>query len=336
MSFMNTNRPPRSDWRASYAALKDFVTTNGSLPSKAGHAVLYGWVSSQRTRFRRGTLGAEQERLLRDVPGVLEFKSPLIDSLAEFVAAHGRLPSSAAADPQEYALGRYLVYSLRPTARTGTISDATFAKATAIPGALTADRRPDQHSILEELRSYVAEHGYMPPTGGAGSRDEYRLACWVRNNIKGDREQKAPALRERHDALIELAATVPSKAQHLAGLRIRELEQACTENGWRPAGVDAWLKTQYENSADELLRARITRILEHPPLREYGWRRDLKLLIDFEAATGRLPRGWHDGHVYSWLATQRKDHRSGALAAWKTKLLQEVYGALPAVRRRAA
>ena len=334
MSAMSTDRKIRSEWMDSLNNLKTFVTEHGTLPTVPQDRKLHDWVRTQRRLARHGQLGAKKEALLQGFPGIFHFETPPVDRLAEFVAANGRLPGSAAEDPAERALGRYLIFSLRPTVKQGTVSRATLAKAEQIPGAITARRRPDQDAVFAEVKAFAALHGRMP--GHDRSGREQRLASWVANNIKGDREKKTPALQKRHDALAELIAKVPGRRWHLSLLRIRNIEDACAANGWKPAGHDDWLRAQAESSGDEILKARIGKILEFPSLRDYQWRKDLAVLLDFEARTGRLPRGWHEGHIYSWLAAQRRDHRSGVLAPWRTILLEKVPDALPKVPRRAA
>lgn len=334
MRSMSNNPPVRRKWLDTLADVKTFISETGAVPTPATNLSLYYWVANQRAASRRGNMPADKLELLAGVPGILNRPAP-VDQLAAFVENTGRLPSSVAADPHERAMGRYLVYNLRPTVRTGVISASTLAKAEKIPGALEWDRRPDQNSVLEEVKAYAAEHGQMPPVSGDGS-DGHRLAVWVRNNVKGNRDTKTPALQARHDALVQLKAAYPSKAEFQLREKIRELEEACARDGWKPAGHDKWLRSRLKATSDEVLAARIIKILDYPTLREHQWRCGLALLKAFEAETGRLPRSWNDGHVYSWLATQRKEHRSGALAGWKTSLLQEVHGALPDIRRRAA
>lgn len=331
---MSTDRKVRSEWTDSLGALKTFSTEHGTLPAAQQDRKLHDWVRRQRWLYKNGKLGTAKEAMLQEIPGVFHFGAPLVDQLAEYVTVNGRLPGSTAADPAERTLGRYLVFSLRPAAKRGCISEVTLAKAEQIPGALTGVRRPNQDEVLTEVREFAAEHGHIPSQTGTGV--ERRLGVWVVNTLKGDREKKTPAQQQRHDALAELLATVPGRRRYSDLARIRTIEKECAANGWKPSGVDGWLIGQSGRTTDEVLQARIRKILEHPVQRDYRWRQDLALVIEFAARTGHLPSGWHEGHVYSWLATQRRDHRSGALAKWKTDLLEDVPNALAKVRRRAA
>lgn len=331
-------------WHARLDRLTAWIDTHGDFPRRTDgeERSLCLWLAEQRRFDRAGTLGGNRRRLLAEIPGALLERAPdRLGQLADFHAEHGRLPRTTGTDPQERALGAYLVHNLRVSIKTGRINSERLDRARAIPGVTELRPVPDQLEMLKELRSYVADRGHLPVRSGRNTEAERRLSDWVRNNLTGDPREKSPARRERHLAIQAVAdSAVPRSSSKLA-----DIEAFCAEHGHLPSrsedqSLGAALAVCRRKCADGLLdqvsAQRLKRILRYPTLSEHRWMDNLEEIKGFVADHGRLPTGPADGRIYTWLAVQRRENRRGNLDAGRTGLLLEVPGILPDTVRRAA
>lgn len=335
-------------WMARYEDLVRCRERTGRLPRRAveSERLLESWMNEQRRFHRSGTLPAHREEKLRLIPGVLlERRRDRLVELAEFHAAHGRLPRTTAKDPAEARLAKYLVQGLRSSIRQGTISADRLERARLIPGAADIRLVPDQDAMLEKLRGWVDRHGMMPVNSVSAGPEEVKLAVWAANTSAGDPEAKSPRRRERHLAVAALQAVrpvkVPASVGHLDGL-----ERFCAEAGHLPRGTGdekhlafrlADLVRLNESGAlDRFTAERLRRVLRYPSWNDYQWEASLKALKSFTAANGSLPSNPSHGRIYTWLTVQRRTWRRGSMPDSRIELLAEIPGVLPVQARQAA
>lgn len=331
-------------WRARLDRLTAWIDSHGRFPRRTAgeERSLCLWLAEQRRFDRAGTLDPARRLQLARIPGALLERTPdRLDQLATFHAEHGRLPRTTAADPKERSLAAYLVHNLRTSIKTGRINPERLARARAIPGATSLRLVPDQEQMLHMLRAYVAERGHLPVRSPRNTESERRLGDWVRNNISGNPEEKSPARRERHLAIVEIAGTaIPRGSSKLA-----DIEAFCASHGHRPArsedqvlgsALAACRRRHAAGDLDQVSAQRLKRILRYPTLSGHRWLGNLEEIKAFVAGNGRLPTGPADGRIYTWLAIQRRECRKGTLDPVRAELLAAVPGILPDTVRHAA
>lgn len=355
---MNTS--PRSmNWEYRCAQLAMWVEGNGGrVPSQmSADAVergLYSWLTANRKRLKAGTLTPAQEDLFKSLPVPERSQNTFedrMDELETFYDVQGRLPLTTASDADEKSLARFLVGNLRSRIKKGTLADDLLARARAIPGVVEFAHNPDQDRTLQELSGYTDRHGHMPPFGKTAKGAEYRLSTWVRNNIKGNPEDKSPALKARHEAILGLMDRYPGAADaerewkpYLREQQLRDLEAFVEGHGHLPASTrrademtkrtaSALLAFREELEAgglgaDEELRIKV--VLAYPGVRDYEWQVNFRALVRYAAThDGRLPGNWGEGKVFSWLTIQRRQYRQGQMSRERLEQLLTIDGAIP-------
>lgn len=328
-------------WMARYEDLVRCRERTGRLPRRAvaSEHALESWMNEQRRFHRAGTLSKDREAKLRAVPGVLlERRRDRLDELAEFHAAHNRLPRTTAKDPAEARLAKYLVQGLRSSIRQGTISAARMERARMIPGATDIRVIPDQDQMLDKLRAWVAEHGSMPVNSVLAGPDEVKLAVWAANNCAGEPEEKTPRRRERHLAVRALQASLPVRLPASVA-HLDELERFCSGSGHLPRGTGnektlsfrlADLVRLNESGAlDRFTAERLRRVLRYPSWNDFQWEANLRSLKSFASANGTLPSSPAHGRIYTWLTVQRRSWRRGSMPDARAAALAEIRGVLP-------
>lgn len=342
MEAMNNTATSRdARWDERCAQLLDHFTIHGTLPKHAGaDASLYLWLRKQRAAVARGTCPPERRLALERIPGALNTGPSRMKQLETFQADTGRLPSTGATDEFERSLARYLIHHLRPLIRKGTISAQVLAQVRAIPGAEVIRTVPNQDAVLEELREYVQNHGHMPPEGGSGTAQENRLSNWFRNNVRGSATQKTPRRRERHEALLALAACTHRKSDALLLSRLSQTEDFLASHGHRPGlrnestqderSLAVWLSHVDPSALDRISARRLDRILAHPSHSDLSWNAMLKALhTHAKVRDGALPTMGDNARLYRWVGTQRLAARQGKLPDWKAEKLHALPGVLP-------
>ena len=151
------------------------------------------WVNTQRSKHAKGTLDADRQRRLQELPGWTW--DPLADKweegfsrLLDYVERHGdaRVPQSYTVDG--YKLGEW-VMTQRASHAKGTLDADRQRRLEDLPG-WTWDPRADQwEEGFSRLLDYVERHGdaRVPPSYTV---DGYRLGEWVVN--------ATPHARQRH------------------------------------------------------------------------------------------------------------------------------------------
>jgi hypothetical protein len=201
-------------WNQCFADLQGWVETHGTLPRRRTENPeeyrLANWVNVQRVQFRYNNLADGWAERLRTVPGLLDpqprSKSDLTFArrVADFHAAHGRLPRAAVPAPEGTA-GINLA-RLRKLAAEGTLAPEPTAVLAAVPGALIvrpAPKSPFQR--LADLEEFVKATGTFPTKGADG------LSNWAARAKRGEGSRSAdPAVaKEIQRRVKELHASVP-------------------------------------------------------------------------------------------------------------------------------
>lgn len=338
-------------WEERCAQLSTWVEINGRVPSQlsddATERSCYNWLTTNRMSLKAGKLTPEQERLFRALPVPELSRNTMadrIDELARFYTTHGRLPLTTAVDPEEKSLSSFLVANLRAKIKKGTLGRRLLRKAEVIPGVVEFTLVPDQERTLEELSDYAARHGHMPPFGRSGNAQEYRLSNWIRNNTHGKPEDKSPALRSRHEAILLLMERYPGAADFAAGRRLPDLEafvEACghlpsttkvgdTESHRLASAVAALRRELDEGKLSSEEEIRVKAVLAYPSVVDYEWQINLKVLANYAAShDGRLPGTWAEGKVFSWLTIQRRQYRKGLMSQERLEKLLAIDGVIP-------
>lgn len=270
-----------------------------------------------------------------------------LECLAAFQVEHGRLPKTTAQDPEEKRLASFLFCTIRPQERRGTLRGDLRGRAAQIPGALVC-RTVD--GTLAELTEFLRVNGHQPRHSRTGiTEHEMRLRRWIDNNTVGDPAAKSPALRARHEAVVDVLRLAPGYGVKLFEERLAVAEQYVKEHGHRPPRSDmSWLSNYLQGifpldkhsgprcRRNELSAARLKAVLAAPGAQEYRWHQQLQDLRRYVEANGGLPTDWSQDPIYSWLAVQRRACRRGTLSPDREVLLRTVPGILPELPALAA
>lgn len=207
-----TTKSLHGPWTSRFAELQEWVNAQGRLPQNTKSASvaersLNGWVSSQRARFKSGTLPAQYVASLLAIDGLLGVKlSHRQAALKDWVDTHKRKPSAGSRDPVESAFGQYL-YSLRSYALSGRLRRPAVQLLIDVPGALSRDEATLALSKLTvasgakpvtetpavagdrslearwnrgftDLLEWAESQGTLPNRRSTEAT-EYRIACWL-------------------------------------------------------------------------------------------------------------------------------------------------------------
>ncbi|QOD05970.1 helicase associated domain-containing protein [Pseudarthrobacter sp. BIM B-2242] len=357
--------PRSANWDERCAHLARWVEVNGRVPSQmsddATERSCYSWLTTNRKRLKAGKLTDEQARLFKALPVPQLTRNTIEDRLNEleaFYAKHKRLPLTTAVEPAEKSLSTYLVGNLRRKISKGTLDEGMLARARAIPGVDEISIIPDQDETLEELFAYAAQHGHMPPFRKPDGTQEARLSSWVRNNTRGNPQDKSPALRARHEAILVLIARYPGASEaereqrpQRRELQLRELESFVKEHGHLPvstkgvdetskrltASVELFRREMDEGRLEPGHEVRVKAVLDYPSHRDYEWQANFEALVQYAAAhDGRLPGTWAAGKLFSWLTFQRRHYRNGMLSHERLEKLLTLDGFIPGMTAAAA
>ena len=175
-----------ASWEFWFGLLEQFVERHGHARVPQSYTVdgyrLGGWVSEQRTNHAKGTLDADRERRLEDLPGWTWDPSPTsgrrvsADS-CDYVERHGdaRVPLSYTVDG--YRLGEW-VSTQRDNHAKGTLDADRQRRLQDLPG-WTWDPHADQwEEGFSRLLDYVERHGDAR-VPASYTVDGYQLGQWV-------------------------------------------------------------------------------------------------------------------------------------------------------------
>lgn len=277
--------PLEDRWNKGFAELSAWVEAHGELPrrrtSDPDEYRVANWVNVQRVQFRDNNLAADWVERLRTVPGALNPKPKMkgdlafARSIADFHAAHGRLPRADVPAPEGTA-GIHLL-KLWNKNRDGLLAPDARAVLAAVPGAFgPRDVRRTPHQRLAELEEFVKTTGTFPVQGAAEG-----LSNWAYRALRGQGSRAAdPAeAREIRERVMALRASVPYTRMARANkfpAYLAALEAYIRDHGHLPsATVDADLRMsrpRLQNflaspQTDEVTRARIRAVLAAAPYR---------------------------------------------------------------------
>lgn len=359
-----TYHPQSMTWEERCAHLAKWVESNGRIPSQMSDDAIerscYGWLTANRKSLKAGKLSPQREMLFRALPVPVVSRNTIhdrMDELERFYAEHKRLPLTTATGPEEKSLATFVVANLRAKIKKGVLGNDLLKRAEAIPGVVEFTLTPDQEKTLEELSEYAASHGHMPPFGVSDDKQEYRLSSWIRNNTQGSPGDKTPALRARHEAILQLMERYPAAAEDARERLIlrrahllRDLEAFTQERRHLPSstrGKDedslrlaaALAAFRSDMDAGKLSgedQIRVKAVLAYPSYRDYEWQANFEALVQYAAAhDGRLPGNWTDGKLFSWLTFQRRQYRKGTLSQQRLDRLRTIDGVIPASTKTA-
>lgn len=331
----------RQSWDDRIAELTAFIETNGRPPSRLGTPEarsLQAWLTAQRRSLRSGSLSKSQAEAITKLCPAFPLRpfEASVAELEEFHANHGRLPrNSKTADVHEHRMATFLIQQVRTMFRKGLLGPEMMDRLGRVPGALEVRIVQDQESILQELTGYSKTHGHLPPLGGSGNADENRLASWMRNNTRGSALEKHGKLRDRHIAILAIIDRYPKRSEALEEGRMKELEAFVRKNGHRPSfartctpteqKLAIWLRT-HETSTDP----RMVAAAKAPSRTDVEWQANFTLLSRYASShDGRLPTGWPEGRIFSWLTIQRREYRRGKMSAARLEKLLTIDGVIP-------
>lgn len=353
-----TTTPRSMTWEQRCVHLAKWVESNGRIPSQQSDDAVerscYNWLTANRKSLKAGNLSPQRERLFRTLPVPVVSRNTMddrLDELERFYAEHDRLPLTTAADQEEKSLASFLIANLRAKIKKGALTQALFQRAEAIPGAVEFTLTPNQEETLEELSKYAAQHGHMPPFGVSDNKQEYRLSSWIRNNTQGRPEDKTPALRSRHEAILQLMERYPAAAEDarervilLREQLLHELEAFTQERRHLPsntrgkdekslrlaAALTAFRRDMDAGKLSSEDEIRVKAVLEYPSYRDYEWQASFEAIVQHAAAhDGRLPGTWAEGKLFSWLTSQRRQYRGGTLSQQRLERLRSIEGVIP-------
>lgn len=345
-------------WEDRCEHLAKWVESNGRTPSQMSDEAIerscYNWLTINRKKLKAGKLTPEQEKRFRALPVSDVARNTMddrMDELERFFADHRRLPRTTAVDSGEKSLATFLTANLRAKIKKGVLRQELLERARAIPGVVDFSLIPDQEQTLEELSEYAARHGHLPPFGVSDNKQEYRLSSWVRNNTRGRPEDKTPALRARHEAILGLMERYPAAVEDARERLIQRREQLLAElegfakehqhlpsntrgkdeESLRLSAALAAFRSDLEagklSSEDQI---RVKALLGYPSYRDHEWQTNFEALLQYASVhDGRLPGTWADGKLFSWLTFQRRQYRKGTLSQQRLERLQAVDGVIP-------
>ena len=336
-------------WEEGFSRLLDYVEHHGHARVPFSYTVdgyqLGTWVAQQRLNRTRGTLDADRQRRLRELPGWTW--DPKADQweegfsrLLDYVEHHGdaRVPFSYTVDG--YQLG-WWVKTQRNRQAAGTLDADRQHRLQELLG-WTWDPRSDRwEEGFSRLLDYVEHHGHAR-VPQSYTIDGYNLGTWVqiqrgefgKGLLDSDRQRR---LRElpgwTWDPFTDMWEDGFSRlldyVEHNGDARV---PRSYTVGGFQ---LGAWVKTQRTKYTKGNLDAdRQHRLRELPgwtwdPFTDM-WEDGFSRLLDYVEHNGdaRVPRSYTvDGYqLGAWVTTQRQRHRKGTLDADREHRLQDLLG----------
>jgi len=274
------NWDPRADrWEQGFTRLLEYVERNGHARVPQSHTIdgyaLGAWANTQRYDFAKGTLEAERQLRLEDLPGWTW--EPRADQweqgftrLLEYVErnGHARVPRSHTVDG--YRLGAWVIKQ-RANHTKGTLDADRAHRLEKLPG-WAWDRQADQwEEGFTRLLEYVERnnHARIPRSYTV---DGYKLGVWVdrqrmrRATLEADRQHRLEDLTgwtwdPRADQWAEGFSWLLDYVDRNGHARV---PQSYTVDGY---ALGAWVSTQRGNFAKGSLDADRQRRLQALP----GW-----------------------------------------------------------------
>ena len=319
-------------WEFWFGLVERFVESHGHARVPQSYKVdgyrLGFWVTTQRGRRARGTLGEDRERRLRDLPGWTW--DPKADKWEEGFSrllayveqnGHARVPRGYKVD--DYPLGVWVVMQRH---RRTTLDDDRQRRLLALPGWTWDPFADAWEEGFSRVLAYVEQNGHAR-VPRSYKVDDYPLGAWVsqqrvdhnRGTLDKDREdrlQQVPGWTwdPFADAWDEGFSRVLAYVEQNGHARV---PHGFTFNGY-PLG--AWVKQQRADRAEGRLRDDRERLLKELPgwawdAQAAKWEDGVSRLLAYVEQNGhaRVPRGYKvdDYPLGVWVVMQR--HRRTTL-----------------------
>ncbi|MFZ6009114.1 MAG: helicase associated domain-containing protein, partial [Bacteroidota bacterium] len=205
-------------WEFHYGELLDFKKEHGHTNVPEGYKrnqVLAGWVSRQRSKYKKGELSKERIRRLEGIGFLLRYRDQNWENrfkeLVAYKREHRHLDRFQIRR-DNYTLGLWIHTQL---SRIGTMSDYRKKKLTTLGLKLEkGDTYSERwNAMFEKLKAFVKEHGHF----SVSRKYDYRLMVWIsrnralkaKGNLSKERIKKLEGLgfKWRHETFADLWKT---------------------------------------------------------------------------------------------------------------------------------
>ncbi len=336
-------------WEEGFSQLLHYLERNGDARVPQSYIVdgypLGWWVSTQRTFHSRGTLDADRQRRLDDLPGwtwdiLADQWEEGFGRLVLYVKRYGsaRIPRSYTVDG--YPVGKWVIKQ-RHKHTKGILEADRQHRLQDLPG-WTWDPFADRwEEGFSRLLHYV-EHNGDARVAQSYTVDGYRLGAWVakqrheyaKGTLEADRERRLQELPGwAWDAVADLWEEGFSRLlDYLERIGHARVPHSCTVDGY-PLGW--WVNTQRNFRRKGTLDADRQRRLEDLPgwtwdILADQWEQGFSRLMHYVERHGhaRVPQsctvdGYPLGH---WVSQQRVNHVKGTLDGGRQRQLQGLPG----------
>jgi Helicase associated domain len=336
-------------WEEGFQRLLDYVDREGDARVPQSYAIdgykLGVWVDSQRSRYSKGTLPADRQRRLQDLPGWIW--DPQADKseegfrrLLDYVEQNGdaRVPYSCKIDG--YPLGQWVVAQRSHYAR-GRLGADRQRRLQDLPG-WTWDPYADKwEEGFERLLDYVERHGDAR-VAKSYIVDGYPLGAWVGTQRAWHANGKLDPDRRRRLQDVTGWTWDPFTDTWEEGFRLlldyverhrdARIAKSYTIGGYK---LGDWVTRQRHLRSEGRLDADRERRLHDLPGWAWDaaaakWEEGFRQLLDYAEHHGdaRVPQSYTvDGYpLGAWVGTQRAFNTKGKLDPDRKRRLQDLPG----------
>lgn len=151
--------PDADQWEAMYDEVRRYVSTVGTIPTRAKAPDLAGWLATQRFAMRHGRLNARRTQVLWLLPGFPESmqdeRAEMVwrrrfDALRRQVCACGQFPSAGSARAEDQKLAQW-VQTQRASYRRGDLGARRVTALESLPGWRWSTHASEFGTHLERL-----------------------------------------------------------------------------------------------------------------------------------------------------------------------------------------
>jgi hypothetical protein len=338
-----------ASWEYWFGMMQRFVDRHGHARVPQSYTVdgyrLGGWVGEQRTNYTGGTLKAERQRRLEDLPGWTW--DPRTDQweegfrqLLSYVERNGR-----ARVPQSYTFDGYRLGSWCQLQRSnyaeGILEDDRERRLNGLPGWTWNPRTDNWDEGFSRLIDYVDHHGHAR-VPQSYTVDGYKLGQWV--GVQRTRRAKSTLDAEHRHRLEGLPGwTWDSRNeqweegfQQLLSFIERHgnsrVPRSYTVDGFR---LGAWINSQRNNYSKGTLKAERMRRLQEVAgwtwdSRNEQWEEGFRQLLEYVELHGdaRVPISYTVGgfQLGAWINAQRDRYGKGTMDDDRRARLEELPG----------
>ncbi|MFC1661742.1 helicase associated domain-containing protein, partial [Gemmatimonadota bacterium] len=309
---------------------------------------LGGWVTGQRTEYRKGKLSPERVAALEAVPGWIwdareDFFWKGLKKLTQFCSqeGHAMVPAKHV-EPDGFTLGSW-VSVRRAEYRQGKLSPGRVAALEALPGWLWDPRKDLFWKGLEKVTEFRSREGHARVLQGHVESDGFKLGMWVHNRRQDHRKGK---LSSEQVAVLEAVpgwSWDPYEDDFREGLE--KLREFCSREGHArvPQGrvesdgfkLGPWVQERRTEYRQGKLSSERVAALDAVP--SWSWdpfegafREGLEKLMAFQCREGhaRVTRSHvEDGFkLGGWVSKRRAEYRKGNLSSERLAALEAIKG----------